>query len=1253
MRTAVLALFAIPLLLTAQDRILTPLDQTRTIPLKGHIHPSAQPQNDVGPVDPSMELGSVTFLMKPSPAQQAALDKLLIDQQDPASGNFHRWISPEQFADRFGLSRADIAKTVAWLESKGLKVRGVARGRHWITFSGTAEQVGRAFLTDFHHYLVDGEMHFANVTNPSIPVALENVTGGIEGLSDFQMMSAHGRKDVPAEFLDPGYSNSAGFHYLSPDDIATIYNVAPLYQAGFDGSGQKIVVAGRTDINLADIQAFRRRFNLPPNDPQKVLVGPDPGIVAADLSEADIDIEWSGAVARNATIIYVYSTNVRNSAQYAVDQNLAPVITLSYGSCEPATTAAFRSVAQQANAQGITWLACTGDSGAGGCEKQGVLPQAAKGRAVWFPASIPEITAVGGTEFDDASGNYWATQNSANAASALSYIPEIAWNDSALLYGLASGGGGASTFFPKPAWQTGPGVPDDNARDVPDLALSASWDHDGYIVYTGGSSGAYGGTSVATPEFAGIIALLNQYLTSKGILAQPGLGNINPSLYRLAQTTTNIFHDITSGDNIVPCVQGTADCSTGSFGYSAGPGYDLTTGWGSVDAYNLVTQWTTGTTSTTELTASPASIAFANGTTQLTATVSSPGATPAGSVTFLAADASLGSAPLTASGATQTATLTVTSNQLTVGSNTITAVYGGSGTLNGSSGTATVTVTPPASGSAVVATVTPNPVYQQPPNAAGYTWFYTVRLTEQAGVATTLTGFSIGSTSYDSQILSFFPSTSIPAKGTLSASIESKGLKPPVNLVFAFRGMDASGQTWTQQITVPFIATVLVEHGMLLSSTPSNVLQNPAAADPSCQWSQQLVLQEQSGYLVELTKMSAGAQDLTPQIQQLFGTTRLAPFGRLQAVDCFTGITVPTTTTYQISGTTESGATVSTSLTSSLGAPASSPATPSVSPQSVTMTVADSSGSANSSLALSFAGGAPSWSVSVSPSNVTTNWLTVSPLSGTGPAQINIQAFAAGLANGVYSALLVVQAVNGIPQYINVPVTLVVGASSTTKINGLTNGASFKTLFAPGMLMSVFGEQLAPSPPQQAPSLPLPLSMGGVAVTINGETAPLYYVSPTQLNVQIPYETGAGPAILGVNNNGQVSSFLFTVSISSPGIFMTQDGKSNLVPFATAKRGDTLSAYITGDGDVTPTLQTGRAPSANTLVTNLPRPRLPVTLTIGGVPADISFIGIPTWAAGVTQINFTVPPNAPLGVQSVVVTVGTVPSASVNLTVTN
>ena len=580
---ALLAIFS-GALLAQENRISGGVDRLRTVALKGSIHPSARPQFDAGAIDPSLPLNSLTLMLRRSDAQQTALDRLLAGQQDPSSPGYHSWLSPEQFADRFGTSRDDIVELVSWLQSEGLTVDEVSRARSWIRFSGAAGQVQAALHTEIRRYVVDGEPHFANASEVSVPMAVESVVMGVLGLDDFRPTSSGA-----VSSKRPLYT-SGDTHYLAPDDFATIYNVKPLYNAGFDGSGQRIVVVGQSAIDLVDIQAFRGSVGLPKNDPQLILVPgtADPG-KTSDQAEGDLDVEWVGAVARNASVVYVYATNVLTSAAYAIDQNLAPILTYSFGSCEPQLPSSYMKVvqalAQQANAQGITWVAASGDSGAASCDRA-VSSQASHGLAVSFPASLPEITGVGGTQFTDTGGSYWATVNSTTLASALSYIPETAWNESGAS-GLSSSGGGLSVVFPKPSWQSAPGVPSVNARAVPDLALSAAG-HDGYLVISGKQHLVFSGTSAAAPAFAGILTLANQYLISNGIQTQPGQGNINPDLYALAPGTSGVFHDVTDGNNTVPCLVGTKDCRTGSLGYTAGPGYDPVTGLGSVDGFNLV-----------------------------------------------------------------------------------------------------------------------------------------------------------------------------------------------------------------------------------------------------------------------------------------------------------------------------------------------------------------------------------------------------------------------------------------------------------------------------------------------------------------------------------------------------------------------------------------------------------------------------------------------------------------------------------------
>jgi subtilase family serine protease len=621
------------------NRLQGRISGSRRVELKNNQSPLAHAEDDAGEVSGSLSLQMMLALQMTS-AQQAALNQLLLEQQTPSSSNYHKWLTPEQYADQFGVSQADAQKIQEWLQGEGFTSVQVAKSRERVYFNGTAEQVKTVFQTPIHYYRRDGVTHYANASAPFIPNELTGMVTSIRGLNDF-----HPKPRVRRSTISPHFTSSiSGNHYIAPEDFAIIYDVQALYNSGIDGTGQKIVIPGQTDIATSDIDAFRAASGLPANDPQVVLYGTDPGTSSSDLSEADLDIEWAGAVARNATIIYVNSTDVFTSAIYAIDNNLAPVLSITYGSCESSISASeintWTTAFEQANSQGMTVLAAAGDFGAADCDEPSnpnvTVTSATQGLSIDAPGSIPFVTSVGGTEFNEGTGSYWNSTNDSNNGSAVSYIPETAWNDTSSANGIAATGGGVSILFTKPAWQTGENVPSDGFRDVPDVSLDASPDHDGYLICSGGScvSGfrntdqslnVVGGTSVDAPAFGALIALVNQYT---GTIQ----GNINLVLYPLAAATTNVFHDITTGNNLVPCTEGSTDCPNGgTIGYSAGPGYDQVTGWGTVDATNLVHEWTsvkpnTGNTVTPDfsLALSSTSLTVSRGSSAATTATISP-----------------------------------------------------------------------------------------------------------------------------------------------------------------------------------------------------------------------------------------------------------------------------------------------------------------------------------------------------------------------------------------------------------------------------------------------------------------------------------------------------------------------------------------------------------------------------------------------------------------------------------------------------
>ena len=564
------------------------IDDADRVVRHGNVHPEAQAQFDVGPTDLSFPMERMVLAVSPRPSARQALARFLRDVHDPSSPVYHQWLTPEQFGKRFGVSDSDLSAVIGWLQGHGFAVDEVARGRGWINFSGTAAQVEQAFRTNMHDYVVEGKLHHANSNDPSIPRGMADIVEGVVSLHDFAKKPMNsGIRPVPQE-TDPEYTSGTS-HYISPGDFAIIYNVNALYSAGFDGTGQTIAIVGRTHPSATNWSTFRTTMNLPSNPPQVVVNGADPGdLGAGEDGEADLDVEWSGAVAKKATVKFVVSKSTSTtdgvdlSAQYIVNNNLAPVMSTSFGQCESSMGSAentfYNNLWSQAAAQGITSFVSSGDSGASGCD--GGSSTSGTGRAISGLASTPFNVAVGGTQFNEGSGTYWSTTNSTGDVSALSYIPEVAWNESGTVSGgsgLWATSGGVSTIYNKPSWQVAPGVPADGKRDIPDVSLTAAG-HDGYLVETQGSLSGIGGTSASSPSFAGLMALIVQKTGQRQ-------GNANTVFYSMGNTQytggTVVYHDTTSGNNSVP----------GVTGFSCGTGYDLATGLGSVDANALANNW--------------------------------------------------------------------------------------------------------------------------------------------------------------------------------------------------------------------------------------------------------------------------------------------------------------------------------------------------------------------------------------------------------------------------------------------------------------------------------------------------------------------------------------------------------------------------------------------------------------------------------------------------------------------------------------
>jgi subtilase family serine protease len=590
--SAALALAATPLCALAQtvgDRLAEPMDETQLVTLTGNVHPLARNEFDHGLVSGETKLERMVLELEPAAGQQAELDALVEAQQDAESPLFHQWLTSAEYGERFGVSADDLARVCDWLTGHGFEVEEIAASRRLVIFSGTAGQVAQAFHTSIHHYVADGVQHIANSQDPQIPAALAGVVGGVISLHDFRHKPQIDAR--AAARARPQYT-AGSTHYLFPGDFAAIYDLNSLYSAGTTGAGIGIAIVGRSNINLSDVAAFRATAGLPANTPAVILAGPDPGLVAADEDESTLGVEWSGAVAPAASVSLVVAASTATTdavdlaAQYAVNHATAPIVSVSYWSCEREMGAAelrfYNALWQQAAAEGISVLVSSGDSGASGCSA--ATETVGSGLAVNGMCSSPYATCVGGTEFNEGTnaGEYWSQSNSASYESALGYIPEVVWNESRLNggTGLWASAGGVSEVYAQPPWQVGVSGTSEakGMRAVPDVALTAA-DHDGYFVWAGGTFFPMRGTSAATPSFAGVMALVVQ---AKG---GTGQGNVNAELYALAGEQRSPFHATPSGSNSVPGVTGFT---------AGGAAYNLATGLGSVDAAVLVSEWGTG-----------------------------------------------------------------------------------------------------------------------------------------------------------------------------------------------------------------------------------------------------------------------------------------------------------------------------------------------------------------------------------------------------------------------------------------------------------------------------------------------------------------------------------------------------------------------------------------------------------------------------------------------------------------------------------
>lgn len=800
------------------------------------------------------------LLLKPGADQAAALTAFLHDVQDKKTSSYHQWLTPQQFGERFGVAQSDVDAITTWLEGEGFTVAGAAEGRQWIEFSGTTAQVESAFHTRIDVYAVNeevnGQTHYANATEISIPAALAPVIAGVVSLSDFESTAAH-------TSLASG-SVSGTPQLPAPQNLSRIYDLAPLYQSGVEGAGESIAIVARSNLRVSDIAAFRRSVALAPKAPQIMVNGDDPGFTG-DEAEAALDAAWAGAIAPKATIDVIASASTHAtdgidlSIAYAVDHAVAPVIEASYVSCEANLNAAhaqfYAAAWAQAAAEGMTVVVATGDSGAAACEDQS--GEAGGDAAI---TTAPGVNAIASTPYDTAVGGTSLPAEAFSTDTSAASSEESAWNDAAQLH---AGGGGVSTLYATPDWQIAAGVPGADPgtgeggprhRLLPDVALNAS---DYQVCLDGsceqGRTTYTSGTSASAAVFAGMMALVDEYTKS----AQ---GNAAPELYTLARQQIAV-HDVTTGTTKLPCAAGTNGCVSGEMGYAAADGFDLATGLGSIDANALARNFTTAATGTQLplVVLSPGYQSSGPGVADTIAVAVSPasgtGPTPTGTVSFTDNYNNTTSAVGTAQQLTN-GQVTYSFSSLTNGAHSISGVY--SGDSNYSTGisspvtiliqkfsttlTLAVSTTKPAVGGSLTATASLVPSGSTAPtgsvqftldgvvvgtatiNGSGTT--YTA---SQAIPITTAGAHTIGATYGGDSNYASSSATPVPVTASSNATVTTLTSVPTVltagSTITFTAAISASGSTST---TNTFTGTMTFYDGTTAISSPIAIVNNEA-----------------------------------------------------------------------------------------------------------------------------------------------------------------------------------------------------------------------------------------------------------------------------------------------------------------------------------------------------------------------------------------------------------------------------------------
>ena len=516
-----------------EARVVANVDNSKRTTLYGHVPGVLRAATDMGRLDPNTPAEHLILALKSSGDQERELRRVLDEQQDSRTANYHQWATPEQFGQYFGVHDDDIAKVSAWLQSQGFTVEDVAKSKRMLHFSGTTGQLESAFATEMHTFQVNGETHVSNNSEISVPTALSPVIAGVTLNNFFRKSHMTPVRHLKDLIQSPDYTSSSTVHYVGPWDFATIYNTFPLLSAGINGTGSSIAIVGRSDILLSDVQTYRTLFDLPNNDPIFIHAGQDNGIEPGDDGESDLDVEISGGIAPNAQIYFVIGTptflvdGITNSIMYIVENNLADIMSISYGSCEAVEGAGGNALNssgfEQAAAQGISIFVAAGDNGPAECDDQNDSYEVL-GYAAGAESSTPYNVSAGGTGLAESLTTsvpasilttsttgplYWSATTELTppywGLSALSYIPETPWNISKVadysadpsgdLAGLWSGSGGISSYYIQPSWQRGSGV----YTSDPPLTQGGDW-VTGVTLTNGGGSGY---TTAPTITFTG------------------------------------------------------------------------------------------------------------------------------------------------------------------------------------------------------------------------------------------------------------------------------------------------------------------------------------------------------------------------------------------------------------------------------------------------------------------------------------------------------------------------------------------------------------------------------------------------------------------------------------------------------------------------------------------------------------------------------------------------------------------------------